>query len=162
MVVALVLIAWIGPYAARSRATGLDPEDRAWFYLFVPALQLLVLVYSTAPVFLDARALERMPRWIARVLTIPAQGAWPSDEPHAGPVTTLLQAIYWGYFGGLLAFMGVTIQVLLTTWLIVRPELYSPLEQVVVAVESIAAAAWLFFLTRAMLGARRHGEEANG
>ncbi len=161
LAVTLALLGWIAPYVAHARptdgGTGRDP----WVFLLVAPAQLLILVIVTAGVFVDGSARDRLPAFLREPLTLAPRPGWPTDQPLPGRALNILQSLYWLFFGAFFAFFGTTVQIAMTSTLILHPDRYSPMELVIVGVESLAAAAWIAFLAGAVLGARRGPSREN-
>jgi hypothetical protein len=146
------------PYAASSK--GSSPGSDPWVFLLIAPAQLLFLVFTTAGIFGDGAARDRIPALLRERLTRPPQPGWPNDQPLPGAVTELLQSIYWAFLGAMFAFVGMTVQVAMTATLLLHPEQLWPSDVVIVGAESLLAAAWIVFLARAVLGARRRAPVA--
>lgn len=164
MAVTLVLIGWLVPYVANTRTSGAEGPRDPWVFILIAPCQLFVLVIVSAAIFIDGAARDRIPMpwrdWLTvnpRFMVAPRPG-WPNDQPMPGRVTEFLQAVYWVVFGAIYAFFGTLVQIAMTAMLFIRPQTFSPLELLVVGTESALAAAWIAFLARAMLDARRPTE----
>ena len=160
MTVGLAVAIFFGAAAAESRATGLREDYRPWFYLIFAPIELFILVYATSGVVGEALGRERLPGLILRLedrmsLTRPNE-----DRRSGGIGVGVLEGIWLSFVGAWLAFLSVPIQVLLTTWLIVHPEFYSPVELVIVGVETILAVAWLGVLVRAVVRGPRDSAQS--
>jgi hypothetical protein len=143
LIVGLMLAASMASVAATSTATGLDAENRGWFFLMVPPTQLLAVVGATA--------------YLASFWMGPAGLPGLAGKSAAaassimGKATTAIGLALGGTVAVLLA---VPVQVILTTWLIARPDLYSDVEKVIIGVETAAVALWLAYLARGLLRGR--------
>jgi hypothetical protein len=143
LIAGLLLAAAVASVAVTSTATGLDAANRGWFFLMVPPAQLLAVLGGTAylaSLYVGPAALPRMA----------SMSASAASSITGNAVTAVGLAV-----GGTMAVLvTVPVQVILTTWLIMRPDLYSDVEKVIIGVESTAVALWLVYLTRGLLRGR--------
>lgn len=146
LIVGLLLAASIASVAVTSTATGLDAENRGWFFVMVPPTQLLAVVGATA--YLASF-------WIGPA-ALPGF-AGKSAQAASSILGNAITAIGLAVGGTVAVLMAVPVQVMLTTWLIVRPDLYSDVEKVIIGAETSAVALWLAYLTRVLLRGRSRG-----
>jgi hypothetical protein len=146
LIVGFLLATSIASVAVTSTATGLDAENRGWFFLMVPPIQLLAVVGGTAYL----ASLYVRPAALPRLASMSAAAA-------TSIVGNVVTAIGVAVGGTMAVLVAVPVQVLLTTWLIMRPDLYSDVEKVIIGVETTAVALWLVYLTRGLLRGRSRG-----
>jgi len=162
-VVALLVGVWFAAAAAGSTATGLDPANRGWFFLLAPPAQFGCTVMAStylASVYFGVGSLPTFARSILHIYDPGDQQAGllsrlaPVDR--LSVLRKLVAAFVLAVWGTFAVFLAVPVQVLLTTWLLARPDLYSGPERVVIGIETAAAIAWLAYLVR---GLWRHRSE---
>jgi hypothetical protein len=157
LIIGLLLGAFFASVAVNSSATGLDAGNRGWFFLMVPPMQLVTSVVGTAYVAALYAGLAALPPPAGR-----SAGAWAGHRPwsgeapdHRGIPRNVVTAVGIAIGGTLVVFLVVPVQVILTTWLLTRPDLYSDVEKVIIGVETAAVTMWIAYLCRSIWRGRR-------
>jgi hypothetical protein len=155
VLVGLLLGTSFASLAVESSATGLDANNRGWFFLMVPPVQLVTSVWATAYLASLYFGLAALPPLAGRSASAAGPVMKRSDTLDGSTrpreaITALGLAV-----GGTVAvILAVPVQVVLSTWLITRPDLYSDVERVIVGVETAALTLWLAYLVRGLWRSR--------
>ena len=107
LIIGLLLATMVASVAVTSTATGLDADNRGWFFLMVPPTQLLAVVGATAYLASLYFGLAALPRLSGR--SAPAAGS---------TVEEAITAIGLAVGDTVAVLLAVPVQVMLTTWLI--------------------------------------------
>ena len=155
----LIVGLWLGTLVAseavKSRATGLEADDRGWFFLIVPPVQLANSVGATAylaSLYFGRAALPRLAGMSASAADAVMKPSRTLDG--LGRPKEAITALGLAVGGTVAVILAVPVQVLLTTWLITRLDLYSNVERVIVGVETAALTVWLAYLARGLWRSR--------
>lgn len=150
LIVGLLLGAYFASVAIRSSATGLDADNRRWFFLTVPPVQLVASVGATAYLASLYFGLAALPQMAGRSALAAGSVMRPGTLDSLGRSREAITALGLAVGGTVAVVLAVPVQVILTTWLITRPDLYSDVERVIIGVETAALTAWLAYLVRAI------------
>lgn len=157
LIVGLLLGMSFASVAARSSATGLDASNRGWFFLLVPPIQLVTSVLGTAYLASLYVGLAALPPPAGR-----SAAAWAGPTTMRGEVPddvtvprNVVTAVGLAVGGILAVLLVVPVQVILTTWLLTRPDLYSDVEKVIIGAETTAVAVWIAYVGHGIWRSRR-------
>ncbi len=124
LIIGLLLGTSIASVAARSTATGLDAGNRGWFFLMVPPIQLVTSVGATAYLAYLYFGLAALPPKAGRsALAVCSVMTRPRTLDGLGRSAEAITALGLAVGGTVAVILAVPVQVMLTTWLITRPDL---------------------------------------
>jgi hypothetical protein len=144
--------------AAVNTRTGLDAANRGWFFLLVPPTLLITWFWVTANSVHTYFGVTALPAWLRRIIfsyhdAINLQRPGSESVGSATLATKVITAVGLTIAGTIAVLLVVPLQVLLTTWLLAKADLYSDAERIIVGIETAALLAWLAYL---VAGVRRH------